>query len=291
MGIYDRDYVNERFQSSYSGTPRMRIGFPRITPVVKWLLIINVVVFFVQIMFTPASPHQVGPIEKWFAVYPLSWVSVLQLWRVVTYQFLHGSPIHIMFNMIALYFLGPTLERYWGDKRFLMFYLGCGAVGGLVYPLLLWIGVISPHPVYGPLPMVGASGAILGMLAACAILFPQFIVFLFFFPVPIRVAAVIIAALAVMGLLTGKNAGGEAAHLAGLAAGAGYVLYRPWLQKLKVRTRTGRWENKMARRRERDMELDRILDKIHHQGISSLTRKERKILQQATREEQMRERM
>jgi len=287
MGIYDRDYTSEHYRSMYSGSP-VRIGFPRLTPVVKWLLIINVAVFFIQAISARLHEEPISPIERWFAVYPVSLAYVLQLWRLITYQFLHGGGWHLFLNMLGLFFLGPTLERHWSGKRFLKFYLGCGAVGGLVYPLLLGIGLIQPHPVYGPLPMVGASGAILGMLAACAILFPQFIVFLFFFPVPIRVAAIIIALLAIAGIVTGENAGGEAAHLAGLATGAIYVFWRPWREKMKAKVRPGRWESKLARRQALEMELDRILKKIHRHGIASLTRREKKTLEEATKAEQTR---
>jgi len=61
---------------------------------------------------------------------------VLQVWRLVTYQFLHGSAFHLLANMLGLFFLGPTLERHWGSKRFLVFYLFCGVAGGLSYYLL-----------------------------------------------------------------------------------------------------------------------------------------------------------
>jgi hypothetical protein len=135
--------------------------------------------------------------------------------------------------------------------------------------------------------MVGASGAILGMLAACAILFPQFVVFIFIFPVPIRVAAIIIALLAVMGIITGVNAGGEAAHLAGLAAGAIYVFSERWRTRLGLKIQTNRWQKKMTAQRNLQVEVDRILQKVHESGIHSLTYKEKRILKKATQAEQI----
>jgi membrane associated rhomboid family serine protease len=188
--------------------------------------------------------------------------------------------------MLALFFLGPTLERNWGTKKFVIFYLSCGVVGGLFYLLLVAAKFLSA------LPMVGASGAILGMLAACAILFPQFVVFIILFPVPIRVAAVGFTLLYIINLAArGQNAGGDAAHLAGMATGAIYVFSQSWRAKLKLKMRTGAWEKKMAAQRNLQVEVDRILHKVHQSGIHSLTSKERKILKKATEAEQIRNRL
>jgi len=283
MGLYDRDYTQADFQSQHRHAPQMRMSFPKITPVVKWLLIINVVVYFMQILGGDTL------LTSWFSVYPATFLKTLQVWRLVTYQFLHGYMLHILFNMIGLFFLGPTLERHWGSKKFLVFYLSCGIVGGLVYPALLGLRIISPHPTLGVLPLIGASGAILGMLAACAILFPQFVVFIIVFPVPIRVAAIICIFIATVIILSkGSNAGGEAAHLGGMAAGAIFVFSRSWRNKFKLKMRTGQWERKMAEQQNLQGDVDHILKKVHDHGLHSLTHKEKKILKQATKSEQMR---
>jgi membrane associated rhomboid family serine protease len=277
MGLYDRDYTRADFQSQYHHAPQMRMAFPRVTPVVKWLLIANVVVYFAQILGAD------GVLMSAFAVRLDSVSMALQVWRLVTYQFLHGGTLHILFNMLGLFFLGPTLERHWGGKRFLIFYLSCGVAGGLFYVLLVAGKFLLP------IPMIGASGAILGLLAACAILFPQFVVFFLFFPVPIRVAAIILILLYVTSLLTGAdNAGGDAAHLAGMAAGAAYVLSQSWRAKLKLKVQTGAWERKIAAERNLRAELDRILKKVHESGVHSLTSKEKRILKKATEAEQKR---
>jgi membrane associated rhomboid family serine protease len=291
MGLYDRDYTQADFRSQYRHAPHMRMSFPKLTPVVKWLLITNFAVFFAGALFLPRNiivPGLLFPInflEKWFSVFPGSTAAKLQLWRLVTYQFLHGPVMHILFNMLGLYFLGPTLERHWGSKKFLVFYLGCGIAGGLFYTLLASLKWLAAGP------MVGASGAILGMLAACAILFPHFVVFIVLFPVPIRVAAVGLTIMYFFFVVTkGENAGGHAAHLAGMAAGAAYVLSQSWRERFKLKTRTGRWEKQMAEHRNLEAEVDRILQKVHDSGIHSLSSKERKILKQATKTEQMRNR-
>lgn len=287
MGIYDRDYTRENFRSQFRNAPRMRMGLPQLTPVVKRLLIINVAVFVSSFMIRPLGEF----FFTWFSVYPASLMLSLQLWRPITYQFLHGGLWHILFNMLVLYFLGSTLERHWGSKKFLVFYLGCGIVGGLLYPLLLGLKIISPHPIHGVLPLVGASGAILGVLAACAILFPNIVMIFYFFPLPIRVVAMILTLIAIYGIVTGENAGGEAAHLAGMVAGASYVLSQASRSKLKIKISADRWKKKIAQQHNLQVEVDRILQKVHDSGIHSLTSKEKKILKQGTEAEQIRDRL
>lgn len=283
MGLYDRDYTQADFHSQGHYTPRMRFSLPRLTPVVKWLLISNISIYLAVIFITPISNF----VYNWFQIDPSSIFTIAQLWRLITYQFLHDpySSLHIIFNMLGLYFLGPTLERYMGSRKFLPFYLGCGVAGGLFYILLASTNVLAQ------MPMVGASGAILGMLAACAILFPHFMVFIAFFPVPIRLAAVLFTGIYLINVLrNGSNAGGDACHLAGMAAGAAYVLSENWRHQLSFKLHRGNWKKKIVSEYELQLELDRILDKVHHSGLQSLTRKEKKILKQATRYEQLKNR-
>jgi membrane associated rhomboid family serine protease len=283
MGLYDRDYTQADSRRQHYGPPQMHFNLPRITPVVKWLLIANIGVHILQVMLFPAQMRNAGlltPIEQIFAVNPITVGRALQLWRLVSYQFLHGSAMHLFLNMLGLFFFGPTLERHWGSKRFIAFYLLCGVVGGLSYYFLALVHLVSVGT------LVGASGAILGVLAACAILFPDFIVIILLFPVPIRVAAVVMLLFSVVNILMGgSNAGGDAAHLGGMAAGAAYVLLFPRLKKYRLKTRSGSWEKQMEQRRLLQVEVDRILAKVHQSGLHSLTAKEKRILKKATQEE------
>jgi membrane associated rhomboid family serine protease len=222
----------------------------------------------------------------WFSVFPASLSTMLQLWRLVTYQFLHGGIMHILFNMLGLFFLGPMLERNWGSRKFLVFYLSCGIAGGLFYTLLVTIRFLPIGQ------MIGASGAILGMLSACAILFPHFVVFILVFPVPIRIAAIAFTAIYLIAVISrGVNAGGEAAHLAGMVTGAVYVFSQSWRAEWRLKIRSVRWEKKIAAERRLQVEVDRILEKVHKQGVHGLTWKEKRILRQATKIEQMRNRL
>ncbi len=283
MGIYDRDYYRPDYEGQID-RPQLQFRLPQLTPVVKWLLLLNVGIFLLCII-KPLGNF----VYNWFSVDSTSFWRSLQLWRLFGYQFLHdpSNPWHLVLNMIGLYFLGPTLERFWHSKKFLIFYLVCGAAGGVFYLLLTALGATAPGV------LVGASGAILGLLAACAILFPQFVVFFFFFPVPIRIAAVILTFIYIVSIFAGAaNAGGDAAHLAGMVIGAGYVYLWPrWKNRYKTVLHADDWEKKFQAYSELQKEVDRILEKVNRHGISSLTKKEKKILAEATKLEQMRSRL
>ena len=284
MGLYDRDYTQANFRSQFRNAPQMRMGFPQITPMVKRLLIINLVVFAASFIIRPLGEF----FFTWFSVYPASLGMSLQFWRLITYQFLHSTSRfdHIFVNMLILFFFGPMLEQLWGSRKFLVFYLVCGAAGGVLYPLLALAGWLRVAP------LIGASGAILGMLAAGAILFPNMrVLVMFIFPVRLRILAVILALVSILTLLRPEqfaNAGGEAAHLAGMATGAIYVFSQGWRERFKLKIQSGRRQEKIATERNLQLELDRILQKVHASGIHSLTPKEKKILRQATEAEQKR---
>ena len=275
MGIYDRDYLHDE------GTGRRQVPFamPSLPPVVKWLLIVNIAIFLVCALI-PAIGNVV---YAWGSVYPGSWGYIAQVWRFITYQFLHDTNgfFHILFNMMVLYFFGPLMERMWGSRRFLKFYLCAGAAGGIVYTLLVVFGVLKA------LPMVGASGGLYGILGAVAMLFPQMQVFLFgVIPMSMRTMSILAVVLSLLNFAGGSNAGGEAAHLTGMAIGVLYVIALPRLTNLRMKKNKGQWSQKIEVERSFASEVDRILDKIHKEGLTSLTDKEKSILREATRREQ-----
>ena len=282
MGLYDRDYTQADFQSQYRHAAHPRMSFPRLTPVVKWLLIVNIVVFLSGFLI----PKFGAFLLYWFSVWPKDLGMSMQIWRLITYQFLHGGLGHIFWNMFILFFFGSMLERLWGSRKFLTFYLVCGATGGIFYPILAHIGWLDVAF------LIGASGSILGMLAAAAILFPNMIVYVFgVFPLRMSIVAIILVVMSILPLLrpdVSANAGGEAAHLGGMVAGAIYVISEKWRQKFKMKVQTGIWQKKMTEHRDLQLELDRILKKVHDHGLHSLTHREKKILKQATKSEQMR---
>jgi len=276
MGLYDRDYTQADSRRQYFGSSQLRFNLPKMTPVVKWLLIINTAI----LLFGGLVPSVGQTLMTWFSIDPRSWLTALEPWRLVSYQFLHADLLHIIMNMIGLFFLGPTLERHWGSRRFIVFYLSCGVAAGLMFLVLMAIGVV------GAGPLVGASGAILGVLAACAILFPQVVLPLVIIPMPIRVFAVLMTLWYVLNIVTGgPNAGGDVAHLGGMAAGVAYVLLLPRLEKLKLRMHAQSWDKRMEEGRKLRIEVDRILAKVHRFGLHSLTTREKRVLKKATQEE------
>jgi membrane associated rhomboid family serine protease len=274
MGIYDRDYSRPAHEQYYS----MGSGFKGLPPVVKWLLITNFVVFILAYLIPALGEY----LYYYGAVLPTGIGNMLQLWRVITYQFLHGGVWHLVFNLMVLYFMGPFVERQWGSRSFLKFYLTCGAAGGVVYTLLVLLRVLLPAGM-----MVGASGGIYGVMAALAMMYPQMRVLLWGI-IPMTMVRLIIL-LVIVSLITiafGSNVGGEAAHLSGLAMGFIYVKFKPWLTKFRMERSKGAWAKKIERERSFQSEVDRILDKVHREGIHSLSNHEKQILQEATRREQ-----
>lgn len=272
------------------------LGFalPRLTPVVKALLIANFVIFLLTVFskslesflfyhFSMAAYDAQG--------FTSGGVLTGHIWRLVTYQYLHdtGSPWHLFFNMLGLYFLGTRLEQRWGPKTFFWFYTACGVVGALLFTLLVGITFLPEGR------MIGASGSVLGLLGGCAVLMPDFVIILLFFPVPIRFATVLFVGIYVLSLLSAfasgaRGAGGDAAHLGGLVFGVAWCLWGwDWLAGIRQKQQHGAWERKLRREKELNEEVDRILAKVHESGIQSLTRREKHILSEATEAQQRRE--
>lgn len=250
----------------------MGFGLPPVTPMVKRLLIINLAVFVLDMLLYRGGTD----LGRWFAAEGQSLAVAVQVWRLVTFQFMHANTFHLLFNMIGLFFLGPMLERTWGSQRFLVFYLTCGAVGGALFVLASLAGVMGGA-------LVGASGGVLGMLAACAVLFPHVTVILMFFPMPIRTAAVLLTAVYFLNVLSGGiNDGGDLCHLGGMATGAAWVLAGPRMRQWRTQLDTQQRLRRQQDERYTAVEVDRILAKVHEQGIQSLTRREKEILREAT---------
>ena len=145
-----------------------------------------------------------------------------QIWRLLTATYLHASVAHVLFNMLGLYFLGPPLERVWGGGRFFLVYTIGGLAGNVVLTLAGLTGFINPL-VIG----VGASGSILALLGAVAVLFPHARVYVYFLiPLRIRTAAALYGVWYVMNVLQrGANYGGDLCHIAGLIVGIAWAYF------------------------------------------------------------------
>jgi len=230
MGIYDRDYYRAPARPS---TP---FGGMRMWTVTTWLIVINVAVFVLNSMFYQVvwqgnrAIAQIPLIEAWGHFSVTTAIFQMQLWRFITFQFLHAGLAHLLFNMIGLYFFGPLIEAYLGSRRFLAFYLLCGIAGPFGYMVLwAWSNATTWQLIQdASVPLVGASAGIYGILIAAAQIAPNATVLLYgVFPVKLRAMAWVLLGVAVYTVMTsGNNAGGEAAHLGG--AVAGWLLIRNW---------------------------------------------------------------
>jgi membrane associated rhomboid family serine protease len=249
---------------------------PSTTRVVRWLVIANVAVFVLQRLVF--DRYLSGEYLRILGLVPAEFLGRGYLWQLVTYMFLHGSIIHVFFNMLFLWMMGTEIERYWGSREFLKYYLvtGCGA--GLVNVL------VQPR---SSVPTIGASGAIFGIIIAFALAFPDREILLYFFiRIKAKHFALLVGALELVALLLLPNSGiARFAHLGGLLIGYVYLRYERLIYPLKrLALKRKAWRDQEALRREEARqqqsreEIDRLLDKIGRDGIDSLSRDERKFL-------------
>ena len=238
---------------------------PGLTPAVRSLLIANAIVFAVRLLLPSVGDRMVTWLAFWFPRHDnFAW------WQVVTYMFMHGGLTHIIFNMFGLVSFGTLLERQWGTRRFLIFYFLCGIGAGLIHTAVSWgefqviqnrlaesgmsvpgiesilhtgrygmpgtdpnaeKAIVQLYRIYAS-PMLGASGAIYGILVAFGLLYPNARLALLFVPVPVA-AKYVIPVLLALDLFSGVTGfslfGGGIAHFAHLGGALiGFVLMWHW---------------------------------------------------------------
>ena len=256
------------------------MGRSGITDMVKNLLIANGVVYMLQLVVGPRMILAFGLIPRWI------W-SRFFIWQLVSYMFLHGGFFHLVINMYALWVFGGEIERMWGPRAFLRYYFITGIGAGVIHTLITPLSTI---------PTIGASGAVLGVLTAFAVMFPdREITLLLFFILPVRMRARTLAFLFVgMSLFSGVmgSADGVAhfAHLGGMLVGYLYMKQDWKIESLK--RRFGDWMRKrrmkVHRQKEEDLEklkrlVDQVLDKANEVGMENLTRDEKLLLRRASK--------
>lgn len=198
------------------------------TPAVKWLLFLTVGVWFVfQIIL---ESFLKVPFSQMFALYPAKVLFDWNIWQVFSYIFLHSNSVfHILFNMLMLWFFGAELEQRWGSKFFVIYYIFSGVGAAILYvagmAIYAWwtgsqIGLV--------IPVVGASGAVFGLMLAHAILFGDRIIYFFMvFPMKTKFFVLIMGFIQVASMMTSSVAGGEVAYLAHLGGiVSGYILLK-----------------------------------------------------------------
>jgi membrane associated rhomboid family serine protease len=202
----------------------------QITDVIKHLLIINLITFFGAMIM-----DETGVFDSALLVFHYPQSAYFQPYQIVTHMFMHGSIPHLFFNMLALVMLGPYVEHFLGSKRFLTLYLVSG-FGALGLHLLIWyfelsgmssfdFNMLMHEREYG---VVGASGAVYGVLAAFAFLFPNTRLMLLIPPIPMK-AKYLVAALVAFDLLSGISGSSTGiahfAHVGGALFGFLILLY------------------------------------------------------------------
>jgi len=285
----------------------MSFGGGMMTPAIKMLIIANVAVFALQTFFGGGMSGRLGPLTEYLAFVPHKAIFQAQVWRFVTYMFLHGGFGHIAFNMFFLWMFGAQIERRWGQRNFLIYYLVCGLGGAIVYGLFKLFGMDTY------VPMIGASAAVMGVLLAYGMTFPNSII-LFMFIIPMKAKYfVILLALIDLWSIPGTDQVAHLAHLGGMLAG--FIFLRLTIPSLGGGIGIpksmggpgglgGAWKRYQTKRKMRvvrpqdngdsprrdqgaksadQQRIDLILDKISREGLQSLTDEEQEILRRAGR--------
>lgn len=286
--LFEREYFRQQ--------PGGRVAsYWRRHSVVFHLIVINAVAFLLCRIAPAQDPLALYPTDRLTALCALipSQGYAWQLWRYVTYQFIHHDIMHIIFNMYALWLFGRMIESRLGAARFLTLYLFSGVLGGFFYT---WAN-------FGQLiPCIGASGAVFGVMVAAAMAFPYAEFFLLFPPMRIKLWVMV---LIYCGLELWSEVGGRfdgVAHLAHLGGALGGFLF---MRRLGIRPFAFRRSNGGERSRNDppprrrppspapaddtpfvfdQEEINRILDKMARQGYEQLTDQERTTLQRASEE-------
>lgn len=306
MGLYDRTYARADNRGE-PGSGWLRTGAWSVN---TWIIAINVAVFVMGALTRNGLGRWVwewgnfSTARACFSVNKAGQVVFgLEVWRFVSFQFLHANVMHLFFNMFGLYLFGEMVERRLGRRGYASFYICCGVFGAIAYLALNLLGGVFHVRLPGLLfedprtPLIGASAGVFGVLMAAAFFQPNALMQILFLPVSIRLQTLVYVyvALAAWNLLwQGKNAGGDAAHLGGALAGFFFVRRSHLLHDffdVFGPPKPGRAGRSISSRRQSpqeaarptdDAEVDRILAKVRAHGLGSLSDAERDALRRAT---------
>jgi len=195
-----------------------------VTRTVKTLILVNVAVYVLQVV----SLRLFGShfIDLYFGLIPIRVTREMMLWQLGTYMFLHGGVFHIFFNMLTLFMFGNELERFWGTRRFLLYYFITGIGAGVCS----WLIAMNSWSV-----IIGASGAIYGLLLAYGMTYPNRIVYLnFLLPIKVKWMVLIMGAFAFLSSIGGTDSGiASIAHLGGMVIGYVYLKGSDWGERYR----------------------------------------------------------
>ena len=239
---------------SASVTYSLGPGYP--TPAVKQLLIVTIAAFVLQFIgdFIAVDRDVLGQVISlnywmvtWLGLTPERFFTGF-LWQPLTYLFLHGGPMHLLFNMLALWMFGVDLEQRWGRTAFLRYYFVCGIGAGITVLLVSLLPFVAAARMYEAVT-IGASGAIYGLLLAYGMLFPHRTIYFLVFPVPARLYVIIVGVLVLMQASAGGGGVAHFAHLGGLLFGYLYLSMGrggPWAE---IKYRYVKWRMNRLRKR------------------------------------------
>lgn len=217
----------------------------RLSHSVKMLMITCFAVFIIQ---QTADLYFGTHLLSLFGLVPSSFVYQNRYWQIFTYVFFHADVMHLVFNLMMLAFIGGELEQFWGKSRFLVYYFLCGVSGGVLY---LFIQFFSAQGINGAFsPMVGASGAIYGLLVAYGLLFGErVLLFMMLFPMKAKHFMWVLAAIEFMSTaFSGRGGVASIGHLGGMVGGFTYLWGRSawivWRKRQEVRRTVSQKERK-----------------------------------------------
>jgi len=225
-----------RYPSSTYGAS-FSFGPGPLSTLLKGLMAANVLVFLAQ-WLAPGIQYVLG-------LEPRAVVEQGRIWQLGTYMFLHGGVFHLLFNMLALWMFGTELERVWGTRYFLKYYFVTGT-GAAVLTVL--VSLFFSSALYGSV-VIGASGAIYGLLLAYALYFPNRIIYYIIFPIPAKYYVLIAGAIAFLSSVQPTNGVAHLAHLGGLVVGYLYLKGGRFQPLGEIKYRYLRWKMNRARRR------------------------------------------
>ncbi len=231
------------------GSPQMQFNMMvPVTPVVRWLIGINVAVWLLLQLILEGYVLGNASITWTLGLVPENFLSKFFIWEPLTYMFLHSRNVfHIVFNMLLLWWLGSELEQRWGSRFFLMYYLVSGVGAGILYGIVVLIHglIMGKSAAIWTSPVVGASGAVFGLMLAYGIIFGERIVyFMMVFPMRAKWFVTILGAVEVATLLNNGIGGGDVANLAHLGGLASGFLFLQGYTRLQQR----RWRKQSDRR-------------------------------------------
>lgn len=234
-----------RYPSTYASS--FSAGPGPLSPAIKAIIVANVVMFFLSdfsVRFFASSL-----IVEELSLRPSAFLHELRLWQPVTYMFLHAGIFHILFNMLALWLIGTEFERMWGTQYFVKFYFVTGIGAGLLTVVFALLPFGFARLVYHS-NIIGASGAIYGLLLAYALYFPNRPIYMYFlFPIPAKYFVLILGTIAFYSSLGATGGVANATHLGGLVVGYLFLKGAPIHPISELKYRYLKWKINRVRRK------------------------------------------